>query len=148
MDRCTAATKVRSKVRPSACGLRTAVLLVCAVLFMPSCQRHDPQPDRAAIITAAEGTQQALADAANKLMGRAIALRDDALTQTSVVTLEHSRATPNARIATSRMLERPEQLQLVFDGLRCSLVRLKTGERAVLKRVNCTATEEPLREVP
>ncbi|MDZ7643429.1 MAG: hypothetical protein U5K76_03870 [Woeseiaceae bacterium] len=69
-----------------------------------------------------------------------VQLADDALTTTSVLTLEH--AAPrgiDAPPATGRQLGRPERFRLLRDGPQCVLVHDRTGMRWLLLDTECTA---------
>jgi hypothetical protein len=71
------------------------------------------------------------------LGGREITLADDALTSSSILTLEHA-LPDNAqrRAATGREVERPEVFRLLKVGYRCVLVH-DSGARTVLTQVSC-----------
>jgi hypothetical protein len=72
------------------------------------------------------------------LGGRSVTLADDALTQSSTLTLEH--AAPDdaqGRAATGRDLGRPERFRLLRVGGRCVLVHESDGARAVLVQARC-----------
>src|SRR5262245_26379888 len=79
--------------------------------------------------------QGAVSDA---LGGTPVTLADDALTQSSLLTLEH--ATPDdaqGRALTGRDLGRPERFRLLKLGSGCVLVHESDGGRSVLKQATC-----------
>ena len=72
------------------------------------------------------------------LGGTPVSLNSSVFTQSSLLTLEHqSRQSPEGRLATGRTMEKPEQFRLVRVGTRCELLRVKTGERFVLRETKC-----------
>jgi hypothetical protein len=79
--------------------------------------------------------QRAVTDA---LGGTHVTLADDALTLSSILTLEHAPpADPHARATTGRDVGRPERFQLLKIGRRCVLVHEPDGARAVLTEASC-----------
>ena len=71
-------------------------------------------------------------------LGTEVLIAEDALTTSSVLTIE--RRTPRTmegRVATGRVLEPPEVFQLVLEDDRCVLVHRRTGDAYPLKNARC-----------
>ena len=67
-----------------------------------------------------------------------ISLSSNALTETSLLMIERdSHYSINGRVATGRMMERPEKLQLFLEGSQCLLVYERTGTRYPLAATVC-----------
>lgn len=81
--------------------------------------------------------EQAVATA----LGTEVLIADDALTTSSVLTIERrSPRTMEGRVATGRVLDPPEVFQLVLDDDRCVLVHRRTGEPYPLANARCHAS--------
>lgn len=119
--------------------LTSAGLTAAAVLAVAACKSVSAQPDVPAVITAATPESRAeLASAVTAALGMPVALADDALTRSSVLTLERREPRDaQGRPLTGRTLDAPEQFQLVWDGRRCVLVRTLDGNRTPLAATSC-----------
>jgi hypothetical protein len=70
--------------------------------------------------------------------GQTVTLADDALTRSSVLTIERRTPTgPQGRAATGRTLEAPERFTLVLRGSHCVLVRAADGRAFELDETRC-----------
>lgn len=74
-------------------------------------------------------------------LGAEVLIADDALTTSSLLTIERRMPrTMEGRVATGRVLEPPEVFQLVLDDVdddRCVLVHRRTGDAYPLKNARC-----------
>jgi hypothetical protein len=78
--------------------------------------------------------------------GQTVTLADDALTRSSVLTIERRTPTgPQGRAATGRTLEAPEQFRLVLRGARCMLVRQSDGGEWELTDAQCVPADAATR---
>jgi hypothetical protein len=69
-----------------------------------------------------------------------VTLADDALTGSSLLSLEHAqRRDPEGRLLNGRELRRPETFELFKRGSHCVLVRSKTGREWTLHHTQCVA---------
>ena len=74
------------------------------------------------------------------LPGIAVTLADDALTQSSFLSLEHSHGrSPMDQALNGRDLSRPEIFELFNRSSRCILKQLSTGRSFELQHVRCEA---------
>lgn len=90
-----------------------------------------------------------IAQAVAAALGKEVLIADDALTTSSVLTIE--RRTPRTmegRVGTGRVVDPPEVFQLVLDGGRCVLVHLRTGESYPLKNARCHPSPAKARKAP
>jgi hypothetical protein len=70
--------------------------------------------------------------------GQQVTLADDALTQTSILTLEHSPGKQlDSQPALGRVVTKPLQFQLVKSGDECFLVDLRDARRYMLADTSC-----------
>jgi hypothetical protein len=113
--------------------LRTAGVTIG--LAAAACATEVPARIVAATPESRAELQRAVTDA---LGGRRVTLADDALTLSSILTLEHAPpADAQARAATGRDLGRPERFRLLKVGRHCVLVHESNGARAVLTQASC-----------
>lgn len=94
----------------------------------------------AAIMDSTPAGHADIAQAVSAALGKDVLIADDALTTSSVLTIE--RRTPRTmegRVGTGRVVDPPEVFQLVLDGGRCVLVHLRTGESYPLENARCHA---------
>ena len=71
-------------------------------------------------------------------LGAEVLIADDALTTSSLLTIERRMPrTMEGRVATGRVLEPPEVFQLVLEDDRCVLVHRRTGDAYPLKDARC-----------
>jgi hypothetical protein len=69
-----------------------------------------------------------------------VALADDALTTSNMLSLEHARPRdPEGRPLNGRELSRPEKFELFKRGSRCVLVQSRTGREWTLHHAKCVA---------
>jgi hypothetical protein len=116
----------------AALGLQS--LPACAVLA------HSPGTP-AVIVDPTTESRQELARVIHEALGDVpVTLGDDALTGSSLLTLEHAlRRDPEGRLLNGRELGRPETFELFKRGSRCVLVQSSTGREWTLHHVTCVA---------
>jgi hypothetical protein len=74
------------------------------------------------------------------LQGAPVALPEDALLHDSWLTVERARPrTADGQLLNGRILERPEQFQLIKERDQCVLVQQSSGRRKVLTSLECRA---------
>jgi len=93
----------------------------------------------ARIVAATPESRAELHRAVTDALGRRrITLADDALTLSSILTLEHAPPVDaQARAATGRDVGRPERFRLLKVGGRCVLVHESDGARVILTQASC-----------
>ena len=117
-------------------------ILGASLWFMLSgCQTIDADNDRPARIVDPDiESRAALQAAVNEALGSEVMLADDALTESSLLTIERWLAgTMDNPVPQGRILERPIQFSLVIDGSDCTLVDQRDGSRRVLLNTTCKA---------
>jgi hypothetical protein len=78
--------------------------------------------------------------AVNEALGADVMLADDALTASSLLTIERWPAgTMDNPVPQGRILEKPILLQLVRNGDDCFLVKQSDGSRYLLSNTDCEA---------
>lgn len=96
------------------------------------------QPAR--IVNATEASRDALRETVNQVLHTEVTLADDALTNSSVLTIEHTppgtmqNPTPDGRI-----LDMPIQFRLVINQSSCILIDQRDRSRHTLKDTECVA---------
>ena len=111
-------------------------------LLLGTCSVVPQAQDRPAIVT--NPTEQSRAEllrvVSQALNGAKIMLADDALTQSSVLTIERS---PMHDLRGGKIMGRelsvPQQFTLIKNGSECVLVKLPDNSRWVLVETNCVA---------
>ena len=122
-------------------GLRTALSLVAALL-MSACSIRSASHDIPALITGPTENSRAelLRVVSRALNGVKVTLADDALTQSSLLTIERSPIRDvQGRQLNGRKLGRPDQFRLIKIGPACVLVKLPDDGRWVLAETSCIA---------
>jgi hypothetical protein len=120
--------------------LRPLLLVIGVLAVWSGCQTLTGSRDVPARIThptpeSRAELQRVVSDA---LHGAAVTLADDALTESSVLTIERRRPRDmQGREMTGRELGRPEQFRLFRNGERCVLVQQPDGPRWALEQTTC-----------
>ena len=124
--------------RHGAQALRGAGVSAALVLLV-GCESQPMNVEQDAHLKAGDvAAQSRVHDAIEQAMGVSVTLGDDAFFAPGPVTLSHRvPAGAGGHPATGRVMERPEQWQLVRNGRACALKRLKTGEVLSLQGVEC-----------
>jgi hypothetical protein len=110
-------------------------------MIVLGCQTVGADYDRPARITnPTEASRAALQETVNNILNTDVTLADDALTTSSVLTIEHTpprtlqNPTPDGRI-----LDMPFQFRLVINGSDCILIDQRDRSRHTLNDTNCVA---------
>ena len=117
------------------------VLWACASLAIgiAGCQTAPTEQDRAArIVDPDDASREALQRAVEGALHTKVTLADDALTETSVLTIERS---PPQKMgsppAQGRVMEAPIQFRLVIHGEDCILIDQRDRSRYKLENTRC-----------
>ncbi len=121
--------------------VKTVLSLVAALLSF-ACNTFSVSQDIPALIT--RRTEKSLAElrqvVSKALNGIKVTLADDALTKSSLLTIEQSPIRDlQGRQFTGRELGMPHQFRLLKNGSECVLVKLSDGRRWVLAETSCIA---------
>lgn len=116
------------------------VSLIAGILLSTGCQTMNADADVAAVITAPDDASRAALQLAlaDSFGGLNVLIADDALTQSSLLTIElgpHrsiNYPSPDGRIITD-----PFRFRLVKNGDECVLVDLRDDSRHVLAETDC-----------
>lgn len=122
--------------------MRALTLGFCAVTFA-GCKNVAPDAEQAAVIIGPDAASRAaLQETVNAALHTDVTLADDALTNTSVLSIE--RRTPQSiegSPALGRNMEMPIQFRLVTDGTNCILIDQRDASRHILADTRCVAEE-------
>jgi hypothetical protein len=113
---------------------------VVALLLLAGCQTitaNDDQP--AVIVQPSDASHAALKETLSAIFGgEDITLADDALTYSSMLSLENNMPnTEDSQAALGRVVTRPFSFQLIKNRQGCFLVDLRVGERHFLADTTC-----------
>ncbi len=112
------------------------------MILVTSCQALTAYPDLPALIVQPDKDSRAALQAtlSGLFGGSEIRLSDDALTRSSLLTLEPGfQKTPGEPPSTGRVLSEPYRFQLVKNGDNCTLIDLRDGTRHTLADTACIA---------
>ena len=123
-------------------ALKPGAVIAGVALTMVGCQTLASGEDVAARITnPTDYSRAALQNAVNDALNTDVALADDALTDSSVLTIERnpprSMQSPPAQ---GRNMDTPIQFRLVLNGSDCVLIDQRDNSRYMLEKTTC-ATE-------
>ena len=118
-----------------------AILGTLLWFSLTGCQTVNTDLDRPArIVNADADSRAALQSAVNEALGREVMLADDALTDTSLLTIERWPAgTIENPVPQGRSLEKPIQFLLVINDSDCILIDQRNESRHMLKDTECLA---------
>lgn len=95
---------------------------------------------RALITHPTRASHAALQNAVNDALGSSVLIADNALTASSILTIErHAPRSMQSQPATGRNMEPPFQFQLVINGTTCILIDARDESRRVLENTTCIA---------
>lgn len=119
--------------------LKTTTMMI--VLALTACQTMNADQDQPARITeATDASRAALQETINNALHTSVMLADDALTKSSVLTIELS---PPATIENpnplGRDMSKPIQFRLVLNQSACILIDQRDGTRHALNDTTCVA---------
>ena len=112
-----------------------------AFLISSACNTFSAQQDVPAVIIdpTPQSRDELLRVVTGALNGASVKLAEDALTRSSLLTIERNQPRDlQGRFPSGRELGTPEQFQLVVNGSRCVLVHRRDGERWELAETTCT----------
>ena len=121
-------------------ALKFRAAWIAGVLLSTGCQTMNGAGDVPAVITNPDDNSRAALKAAlaASFGGRDVAIADDALTKTSLLTVEREpRRTIDSPSPGGRILTEPYRFRLVSNGQDCVLVDLRDDSRHVLADTNC-----------
>ena len=97
------------------------------------------EPDAPAVLQdPSAATLEIVSAAVSEMLGAPVTLGQDSLVHDSWITVERMRPRDaGGQQMQGRVLERPEQFQLVKRAEQCVLVRQRSGERKVLESIGC-----------
>jgi hypothetical protein len=119
-----------------------AILAALSVQSLPACAvLPDSLGTPAVIADPTAESRQELARVIHEALGDVpVTLADDALTGSSLLSLEHAlRRDPEGRTLNGRELTRPETFELFKRGSHCVLVQSRTGREWTLHHTQCVA---------
>ena len=118
-----------------------AILGTLLWFTLTGCQTVNTDLDRPArIVNADADSRAALQAAVNEALGTEVLLAQDALTDTSLLTIERWPAgTMENPVPQGRSLEKPVLFRLVINGSDCILIDQRNESRHVLEDTDCVA---------
>ena len=114
--------------------------IVASAFALAACVSTVSRSDEPAVIAAptAESREELARAVSTALHGARVTLADDALTRESLLIIERARPRDaKGRPIDGRVLEKPEQFQLVKSGSQCVLIHRRAGERYPLAHTTC-----------
>ena len=118
-----------------------AILGTLAWFMLTGCQTVDTDLDRPAhIVNPDVDSRTALQAVVNEALGTEVLLAEDALTDSSLLTIERWPAgTMENPVPQGRILEKPIMFRLVINGSDCILIDPRNESRHVLQDTECVA---------
>ena len=120
-----------------------AIAFIACAMTLAACKNVAPDADQVAVITDPDAASRAaLQQTVNTVLRTDVALASDALTDTSILTIE--RKIPQSiegSPAQGRNMEMPIQFRLVTDGANRILVDQRDASRHILADTRCVAEE-------
>ena len=113
---------------------------LAGILLLAGCQTMNADADVPALITAPDDASRAALQAAlgASFGGLNVVIADDALTQSSLLTIERGpHRTINNPSPDGRILGEPFRFKLVKNGAECTLIDLRDDSRHVLANTRC-----------
>jgi hypothetical protein len=104
------------------------------------------EPEMPAVLQEVNAVTRAAVTAAvtDMLQGAQVTLAEDALLHDSWLTVERARARDaSGQLLNGRVLERPEQFQLLKQQDKCVLLHHGSGQRKVLSSIGCRVALAP-----
>ena len=122
-------------------ALKPGAVIAGIALVMVGCQTLASGEDVAARITSpTDYSRAALQNTVNDVLNTDVALADNALTDSSVLTIERnpprSMQSPPAQ---GRNMDTPIQFRLVLNGSDCVLIDQRDNSRYMLEKTTCAA---------
>ncbi len=122
-------------------ALKPGAVIAGVALTMVGCQTLASGEDVAARITnPTDHSRAVLQNAVNDALNTDVALADDALTDSSVLTIErHPPRSMQSPPAQGRNMDTPIQFTLVLNGSDCILIDQRDNSRYLLEKTTCVA---------
>lgn len=120
--------------------MRMKLTVASLAILLSACASSQAQPDAPAVISQPSAASRAelLAAVTSVLNVSNVTLADDALTKTSILTIERTRQLDaSGRQLSGRDLDKPEVFQLVTNGSHCVLIHQGSGKRVDLPKTTC-----------
>ena len=116
-------------------------LFLGGLLVLAGCQTMATGNDVPARITnPTAASRAALQNAVNDALHTEVLLAADALTSSSILTIERSPPkTMQGQLATGRNMDPPIRFQLVVNDSQCVLIDMRDDSRHTLKNTTCVA---------
>ena len=117
------------------------LIAVSLALTALGCQTYGSYFDKPArIVNPDDASRAVLQDVVNTAFGTNVTLADNALTDSSLLTIERSpRPTMENPNPLGRNMEMPFQLRLYINGNDCILVDQRDNSRYMLEKTTCAA---------
>lgn len=121
--------------------MKRVITAVTTLVALAGCQTMADSYDKPArIVNPDDASRAALQAAVNSAFGTKVTLADDALTDSSLLTIERSpRPTMENPNPLGRNMELPYQLLLVINGADCVLIDQRDRSRHNLANTTCEA---------
>lgn len=118
-----------------------AFAVAAGILFIAGCKHVAPDADQAAVIVdPTDASRSALQAAVNEALDTEVMLADDALTSTSVLTVERNvPKSMSGSPAQGRTMDPPVRFDLMTNGSDCVLIDSRDGSRYLLADTRCEA---------
>ena len=122
-------------------ALRPGAVIAGVAITVVGCQTLASGEDMSAHITnPTDHSRAALQNAVNDVLNTDVALADDALTNSSVLTIErHPPRNMQSPPAQGRDMDTPIQFRLVLNGSDCVLIDQRDNSRYLLEKTTCAA---------
>lgn len=116
-------------------------MFAAGMLAAAGCKHVAPDAsDPAVIVDPTEASRASLQAAVNEALDSEVLLADDALTSTSILTVERKMPQSiSGSPAQGRTMEPPVRFDLVTNGSDCVLVDSRDGSRYLLAGTRCTS---------
>ena len=116
-------------------------MFLILVIVLAGCQTLESTDDLPAWITNPDGDSRAALQAAvNEALNTDVALADDALTDSNILTIERNLPDSlESQPAQGRNMDMPIQFKLVISGGECVLIDKRDESRRILENISCEA---------
>jgi len=121
--------------------MKKSLCIAAVICGMIGCQTVASDYDRPARISnPTDASRAALQQAVNTALRTEVTLADDALTDTSLLTIEHTPPRTMQNLTPDgRLLDMPFQFLLVINGSDCVLIDQRDRTRYTLENTSCAA---------
>jgi len=121
--------------------MKTIAVLTIMVIALAGCRTLAATDDLPAWITNPDsGSRTALQAAVNEALNTEVTLADDALTNSSLLTIQRNQTDSlEDQPAQGRNMDMPIQFRLVISGDDCVLIDQRDQSRRILQNTSCRA---------